>query len=386
MTLELFLAEGAKSTTDENPGGMIEISGSGEVWEKVVAANPERFHNDVMANISQGCGLQRRGDAVVFAQYYAAAMRAVELLRPSLAESGALPQTLPQTLPHDNRPHGTIDAPIGRYVHLNLDGHDHRIYFEEAGQGIPLLMQHTAGCHSSQWRHLFEFPEITERFRLIAYDLPCHGKSVPPVGVEWWDEQYLLKGAFLRSIPVKLSEALGLVDPVFMGCSVGGLLALDLAHKHSDVFRAVISVEGALKIAGKLTDYGELYHPQVNNEYKARLMDGLMATSSPKPYRKETSFVYACGWPPVFLGDLYYYVEDYDLRQDAAEIDTNAIGVHILSGEYDYSGTSELGKAAHEAIPGSTWQNMEGVGHFPMSENPQAFREYLLPILDRIAS
>jgi len=381
-TLELSLTNGAKSATDDNAGGMIEISGSVEVWEKVLEANPERFHNDVMANIAQGCGLQRRGDAVVFAQYYAAAMRAVELLRPSLSESGAISQTMP----HDNRPHGTIDAPIGRYVHLNLGGHDHRIYFEEAGQGIPLLMQHTAGCHSSQWRHLFEFPEITERFRLIAYDLPCHGKSVPPVGVEWWDEQYLLKGEFLRSIPVKLSETLGLVDPVFMGCSVGGLLALDLAHKHSDVFRAVISIEGALKIAGNLADFGELYHPQVNNEYKARLMDGLMASSSPKPYRKETSFVYACGWPPVFLGDLYYYVEDYDLRQDAAEIDTNAVGVHILSGEYDYSGTSELGKAAHEAIPGSTWQNMKGVGHFPMSENPQAFREYLLPILDRIAS
>ncbi len=381
-TLELFLAEGTKSATDENPSGMIEISGSGEVWEKVTAANPERFHNDVMANIAQGCGLQRHGDAIVFAQYYAAAMRAVELLRPPLDEPG----TASQTMPHDNRPHGTIDMPIGRYVHLNLDGHDHRIYFEEAGQGIPLLMQHTAGCHSSQWRHLFEFPEITERFRLIAYDLPCHGKSVPPVGVEWWDEQYLLKGAFLRSIPLKLSETLGLIDPVFMGCSVGGLLALDLAHKHSDVFRAVISVEGALKIEGRLADYGELYHPQVNNEYKARLMDGLMASSSPKPYRKETSFVYACGWPPVFLGDLNYYVEDYDLRQDAAEIDTNAVGVHILSGEYDYSGTTELGKAAHEAIPGSTWQNMKGVGHFPMSENPQAFREYLLPILDRIAS
>ena len=381
-TLELFLSEGAKSTTNKNPGGMIEITGSGRVWKKVIAANPERFHNDVMANISQGCGLQRSGDAIVFAQYYAATMRAVELLRPSLAQSEATFETMP----HDDRAHGTIDAPIGRYVHLNLDGHDHRIYFEEAGQGIPLLMQHTAGCHSSQWRHLFEFPEITERFRLIAYDLPCHGKSVPPVGVEWWDEQYLLKGAFLRSIPVKLSETLGLIDPVFMGCSVGGLLALDLAHKHSDVFRAVISVEGALKIEGRLTDYGELYHPQVNNEYKARLMDGLMASSSPKPYRKETSFVYACGWPPVFLGDLHYYVEDYDLRQDAAEIDTNAVGVHILSGEYDYSGTSELGKAAHEKIAGSTWHNMKGVGHFPMSENPQAFREYLVPILDRIAS
>lgn len=292
--LELFLSNGMRSSTDDHPEGMIEVSGSGDVWGKVLAANPERFHNDVMANISQGCGLQRRGEAVVFAQYYAAVMRSVELLRPSSPQ--------PATMPHDNRPQGTIDAPIGRYVHLNLDGHDHRIYFEEAGQGIPLLMQHTAGCHSSQWRHLFEFPEITERFRLIAYDLPCHGKSVPPVGVEWWDEQYLLKGDFLRSIPLKLTETLGLVDPVFMGCSVGGLLALDLAHKHADVFRAVISVEGALKIEGKLSDLDELYHPQVNNEYKARVMDGLMASSSPKAYRKETSFVYACGWPPVFLG------------------------------------------------------------------------------------
>ena len=421
-TLELFLADGEQSTVDKNPSGMIEVSGVAAVWEEVLRANPKRFHNDVMANISQRCGLKRQGDAVVFAQYYAAAMRAVELLRPSLVgfeatleatleatseatsetasetasetgpeiHSGTGPETgsktLSQIMPHDNRPQGTIDAPIGRYVHLNLDGHDHRIYFEEAGQGIPLLMQHTAGCHSSQWRHLFEFPEITERFRLIAYDLPCHGKSIPPVGVAWWDEQYLLKGAFLRSIPIKLSEALELVDPVFMGCSVGGLLALDLAHKHSAMFRAVISVEGALKIEGKLTDYGELYHPQVNNEYKARLMEGLMAPSSPKPYRKETSFVYACGWPPAFIGDLYYYVEEYDLRKDAAEIDTKAVDVHILSGEYDYSGTSELGKAAHEAIAGSTWQEMKGVGHFPMSENPQAFREYILPILDRIAS
>ena len=188
----------------------------------------------------------------------------------------------------------------------------------------------------------------------------------------------------MRSIPVKLSETLGLIDPVFMGCSVGGLLALDLAHKHSDVFRAVISVEGALKIAGKLTDYGELYHPQVDNEYKARLMDGLMATSSPKPYRKETSFIYASGWPPVFLGDLFYYLEDYDLRTTAAEIDANEIGVHILSGEYDCSGTAELGEAAHLAIPGSSFKVMKNIGHFPMSENPAAFKEYLLPILDQI--
>ena len=142
--------------------------------------------------------------------------------------------------------------PVGRYVHLDLNGFDHRIYFEEAGEGIPVLMQHTAGCHGSQWRHLFEMPEITSRFRLIAYDLPCHGKSIPPVEKDWWEQTYNLEGEFLRSIPVKLAEVLQLDEPIFMGCSVGGLLALDLALRHPDVFRAVISVEGALSIGGSL--------------------------------------------------------------------------------------------------------------------------------------
>ncbi len=378
---ELLLA-----VSDGKPGvnsangteGTVEFSGDSEVWQKVLAAVPERFNNDLMANLMQSQGLARRCDPVVFAQYFPAIARAIELLRPPSAEGEAMP--------HDLRDDGVFDAPVGRYVHLTLGGYKHRIYFEEAGQGIPLLLQHTAGCHGSQWRHLFEMPEITDRFRLIAYDLPCHGKSVPPVEQVWWDEQYLLKGDFLRSVPLQLSRALNLDRPVFMGCSVGGLLALDLAHKHAEDFRAVISVEGALEVPGSLEENSELWHPQVSNEYKARLMDALMSPVSPKRYRKETSFVYASGWPPVFLGDLFYYLEDFDLRECAAEVDTNRVGVHILSGEYDCSGTSELGQAAQQAIKGATWREMKNVGHFPMSENPAAFKQYLLPILETIAA
>jgi pimeloyl-ACP methyl ester carboxylesterase len=115
-------------------------------------------------------------------------------------------------------------------------------------------------------------------------------------------------------------------------------------------------------------------------------MDALMSPTSPKRYRKETSYVYSCGWPPVFLGDLNYYLEDYDLTAVASKIDTNRCGVHILSAEYDCSGTAELGQAAHEAISGSTFQEMKNVGHFPMSENPKIFLQYLLPILDQVAA
>jgi pimeloyl-ACP methyl ester carboxylesterase len=324
-------------------------------------------------------GLEPSGDSLVGAQYYAAVMRAVELLRPFDAMGSPI---------QGDRRSGSraFDAPIGRYVRLDLGGHEHRLYFEEAGQGIPLLMQHTAGCHGSQWRHLFEVPEITERFRLIAYDLPGHGKSLPPVTRAWWAEPYRLQGEFLRSVPVRLAEALELDRPVFMGCSVGGLLALDLALRHPKRFRAVIAVEGALKVGGDLDHLQELWHPQVSNEFKARAMEGLMSPTAPKAYRKETSFIYASGWPPAFLGDLHYYIAEFDLRELAGRIDTRRVGVHILSGEYDHSGTTELGCEAHAAIPGSTWVEMKGMGHFPMSENPDLFLEHLRPVLDRIAS
>lgn len=355
---------------------ILEYGAERSVWEKMLSARPPRFYNDLMANVTMGLGVTRSGDPIRHAQYFAAVMRAVELLRATPDEAPAPTRA--------NAAVGRFDSPVGRYVHLDLNGHDHRIYFEEIGEGIPVLLQHTAGCHGSQWRHLFEDPEMTKRFRLIAYDLPYHGKSLPPTTQEWWAQPYRLEGEFLRSIPRGLSAALELDRPAFMGCSVGGLLALDLAHKHPDEFRAVISVEGALHIDGKVENLQDLYHPQVSNEYKARLMDGLMSPTSPKAYRKETSFVYASGWPPAFLGDLHYYVSEFDLRTQSSEIDTDRVGVHILSGEYDYSGTAELGRAAHAAIAGSTWTEMKDVGHFPMSENPAAFIRYLKPVLDQI--
>lgn len=352
---------------------VITVTGDDDVWEPVLRAVPPRFANVVATMVRRGLTLD--ADPLRYWQYLPALERTIELLRPPAARPS----------PAAAGPTPRRDSPVGRYVHVELDGLDHRLYYEEAGRGIPLLLQHTAGAHGVQWRHLFEVPAITDRFRLIAYDLPFHGKSIPPVGPRWWDEPYRLTGAFLRQVPVALAGALGLDRPAFMGCSVGGLLALDLALHHPDVFRAVVAVEGSLHIGGNLDSLAGFWHPQVSNHGKARLMEGLCAPQSPEPYVKEVSQVYAAGWPPAFLGDLHYYVVDYDLRERAHEIDTARCGVHIMNGEYDYSGTVEMGLEAHRAIAGSTHTTMPGVGHFPMQENPEAFLPHLLPVLDHIA-
>ncbi len=276
-----------------------------------------------------------------------------------------------------------FDAAAGRYVHLDIDGADYRVYFEEAGAGIPLLLQHTAGADGRQWRHLLEDPDLQRRFRMIAYDLPYHGKSVPPEGIEWWKQQYRLPRDFLMKVPVTLSEALGLDRPVYMGSSIGGHLAVDLALYYAGRFRAFIGLEAALSTPGGYSDIW--YHPRISNDFKASVMYGLMSPTSPERYRRETAWVYSQGAPPTFKGDLYYYSVDHDLTGTAEQIDTPKASIYLLTGEYDWSSTPEAGQELARRLKGATYRTMEGLGHFPMSEDPVRFKEYILPVLDEIA-
>ncbi len=136
-----------------------------------------------------------------------------------------------------------FDYAVGRYIYLTIDDVEYRVYFEEHGQGIPMLLQHTAGADGRQWRHILERSDMAQHFRLIAYDLPYHGKSVPPTGKAWWQEEYKLTKDFLMQVPVTLSRELELDRPVYMGSSIGGHLATDLALHYPDAFRAVIGLE-----------------------------------------------------------------------------------------------------------------------------------------------
>jgi pimeloyl-ACP methyl ester carboxylesterase len=56
----------------------------------------------------------------------------------------------------------------------------------------------------------------------------------------------------------------------------------------------------------------------------------------------------------------------------------------LLSGEYDYSCLPEESLAVAGSIKGCEVTIMKGLGHFPMSENPQEFLKYLLPVLEKI--
>jgi pimeloyl-ACP methyl ester carboxylesterase len=271
---------------------------------------------------------------------------------------------------------------VGRYLTLALGGRPHRLYFEEAGQGIPLVCLHTAGADGRQFRHLMLDEEVTRHFRLLAFDMPWHGKSLPPEG--WENEDYRLTTAGYTEMIVAFCRALELDRPVAMGCSIGGRIVLNLAIEHAAMFRALIGLESA-DYQAPWYDTAWLNRPDVHGgEVCAALVSGLMAPQSPDATRHETLWMYKQSGPGVFKGDLYFYRVDGDLRAKVGGIDTGACPLYLLTGEYDFSCTPEDTERTARKIAGAQVTIMRELGHFPMGENPAQFRRYILPVLEKI--
>ena len=114
------------------------------------------------------------------------------------------------------------------------------------------------------------------------------------------------------------------------------------------------------------------------------MMSGLIAPQSPAETRWDTLWMYMQGRPGVFKGDLYFYRVDGDLRPTIGAVYTGVCPLYLLTGEYDFSCTPADTMRTARAIAGAQVTIMQELGHFPMSENPGRFRQYILPILERI--
>jgi pimeloyl-ACP methyl ester carboxylesterase len=276
-----------------------------------------------------------------------------------------------------------LEPIVGRYLTLVLDDRPHRVYFEEAGQGIPLVCLHTAGADGRQFRHLMNDEAITKDWRVIAFDMPWHGKSLPPAG--WQDEEYTLTTRGYVELIMTFIRTLRLERPVALGCSIGGKIVLELARLHAKSFRALIGLESADYQAPWYDDTGWLHRPDVHGgEVCGALMSGLIAPQSPEETRWDTLWMYMMSGPGVFKGDLFFYRADGDFRDRVAAIDTSACPLYLLTGEYDFSCTPEDTLRTAAKIKDARVTVMKEIGHFPMSENPAKFRTYILPVLDEI--
>jgi pimeloyl-ACP methyl ester carboxylesterase len=117
-------------------------------------------------------------------------------------------------------------APVRKTAAVGSDA----ISYLEAGAGSPLVLLHGVGHSSTGW--LRSIPALARRHRVIAVDLPGHGRSASPPAI--YDPPYFAR--FVQEFIAKLR--LGTVDAA--GNSLGGLTALLAALEQPGMFRRVV--------------------------------------------------------------------------------------------------------------------------------------------------
>lgn len=278
-----------------------------------------------------------------------------------------------------------IEPITGRYVHIDVEGRDYRTYFEENGAGVPLVCLHTAGADSMEYRHLLNDPEITSRYRVIAFDMPYHGRSLPPEG--WWAEEYKLTRRFYVEFIKAFCDGLGLDQPVLMGCSMGGYVVFEVAIDYSEDFRAFISLQGRAHEPSWMDLADAVNHPEINANMMIRpVVASLVPGSATKALGQEIEWIYMRGAPGVLAGDFNYAGIEHDIREDGEKLSRIGGKIYLIAGDWDWSCTREHSDELESLIDGLTVVRSADMGHFPMSENPAAFREALDPVLASIES
>ena len=114
----------------------------------------------------------------------------------------------------------------GHYIQANgLD-----IYYEEYGQGQPLLLLHGGLLTSGSWKpYLAAF---AEHYRVIVPDSRGHGRTTNPTGV--------MSYRLMADDMAALALALDLHKPIIFGYSDGGQAALEIGLCYPDLPQALV--------------------------------------------------------------------------------------------------------------------------------------------------
>ncbi|WP_404312777.1 alpha/beta hydrolase [Agrococcus terreus] len=334
-------------------------------WRRLLDSAPEAGDQSLLAMRRDGRA-HVDGDELVLAQHLQLVRRLVEALRPSppaLPERGRRPLSMRGS-------YVRIDGPLGVSD----------VFVERSGSGPQLLCLATAGSDSSQYHGLVTDTDLTDRFELIAVDLPWHGKSMPVRGVD--PVEYRLDPAGYTALIVGIADALALELPILVGPSMAGAAVVRAIALHPDRFAGAVSCQAGPSVAGRSTP--ALRSPVVNQAlHVPEWTYGLMNPASPVEHRDRVWWGYSSGGYGAYDADITGY-QQWDLAEVEHLLLPSSPHIAVLSGAFDTSVPPAASRALAARIPNSSFQLMPELGHFPHAEDPLRFAGYLGPAIQRI--
>ncbi len=254
-----------------------------EVWAKYLQAVPPRHHHSLFAMLARVPGARVEGDALGFHQHAHVLRRVLEIGKwLALGNAAPAPVSLRPSLGATPLPPAT-----GRYVPIVVRGRALRDLFQEAaGRGRDVLCLHTAGADGRQFHRLMADERVTRAHRLVAFDLPWHGKSPPPAGAA--PGAWRLDTDLYVELIMAFIAAAGLSRPIVLGASMSGEICLELALRFPDRFAGIIACEACDRMERRLNAWP--MHPAVNaGFFVPEWIEGLMAPQSPTECAAEVS-------------------------------------------------------------------------------------------------
>ena len=241
------------------------------------------------------------------------------------------------------------------------------IGYQEKGSGQDLVLLHGGVSDSRYWER--ELHAYSDDFRTIAWDAPgCGVSDDPREGFSLSDYADALAG-LLNSIEVH--------EPIILGISFGGGLAIEFYDRHQDIPKALILVSAYAGWAGSLSD-----------EEVARRLEKGRAQSSMDPEAVAEMWL-----PSLFykapsqeiLDEEKDIISDFhpkgsqimleafaqaDLRDTLPKIEVPTL---LLYGDKDVRSPVSVANEIHDQVPNSSLILLENVGHLINKEAPELF-------------
>lgn len=222
--------------------------------------------------------------------------------------------------------------------------------------------------------HLWDdiLPLLPKGLRIVRYDMRGHGQSDVP------NPPYTM-GALVSDAEA-VCDACHVKDAMFVGLSVGGMVAQGLAVKRPDICRAMVLSNTAAKIGNPKLWQDRI--DTVQSKGMEPLADGVMERWFGRDFLKGPDLpkwrAMLVATPPDGYAGICAAIAGTDFYTPTSGIRIPTLGI---AGSEDGATPPDLVRETVDLIPGSQFQLMRRAGHLPCAEQPEVYATHLRDFL-----
>ncbi|WP_424939045.1 3-oxoadipate enol-lactonase [Aliiroseovarius sp. S253] len=251
------------------------------------------------------------------------------------------------------------------------------LHFVEGGpqDGPAVVFAHALGTDSTMWDALVA--ELPDHLRLIRLDMRGHGQSPCPDGPYPMGDLVADAGRAL--------DHLGINECVFVGLSIGGIIAQGLAAERLDLVRGMVISNTAVK-SGTSAIWAERIDAVRKNGIDAIIEANIerwfsRATRRDHPELCDQARASMRATPlQGYLGCMEA-IADTDLYESTARLRLPTLAI---AGSEDGSVPADMVRETAALIPGSRFELIRGTGHMSPVEKPAEYAACLTDFLRAI--